>query len=439
MSMTPTPATETSRLRAPPLQGLIPVNLAPWDALKFTPDGARNIHRYLGVLGQIEGSRDRFFASDIAYLASGASMDDGHMISPDEFFPELHDLYSSLPRGAEGQNARKVWEGRIRQLVFDLCTKWDRCMGGTTMVMHVAGTTVPGAPLVPERLKAQVYIPPHFLDENHGAHAPVASIVQQFIEAVGIPTAAAWKRHGLKIWSMSQHGIVPRVVLPTRLIPLPVSPGAAHYIFHGRPAGHLPPPVIGVSTPAAATVDEEVYDIEELTQDDTDIQLFVALEQVNELRAQVSTLHETITLLQDEVEALKIKLADRERMSEAELDDLAKTAADLQRELGATQVSFKMHASPTTPPRQAPPAYPMSPSPHSPWRGPASARADLTSQLTDAFLESRGLLPLVEAVQLIFRIVSPFHWGPELARLPGIPPEAMDGLLDAMDADRRAQ
>jgi hypothetical protein len=71
-------------------------------------------------------------------------------------------------------------------------TLWDRAYGGYTMVVHVDGTTPPKAPALPEYLKAHVYLPPNLVSEFTDSHRPIASIVQSFIEAVGVPTVLRW-------------------------------------------------------------------------------------------------------------------------------------------------------------------------------------------------------------------------------------------------------
>lgn len=117
------------------------------------------------------------------------------------------------------------------------------------MVIHVDGTTPPQAPAMPEYLKAHVYMPPNLIDEFPDSHDAIASIVQSFIETVGVPTVMRWRRAAMNNnWSLTQSGNLPAPStnnLPT--VPNPVTPSLSYYIFPGRPHGSLqttsqPPP-----------------------------------------------------------------------------------------------------------------------------------------------------------------------------------------------------
>lgn len=110
------------------------------------------------------------------------------------------------------------------------------------MVIHVEGATIPGAPNLPEYLKADVYLPPHLVDERPECHLPIATIVQNFIEEIGVPTVNWYTAAGRKFgWAFTQnrgYAIPSSPNLP--LIPPPAKPSSAHYVFRGRPYGSLP-------------------------------------------------------------------------------------------------------------------------------------------------------------------------------------------------------
>jgi hypothetical protein len=147
----------------------------------------------------------------------------------------------------------------IHQLTFDLvclfdffphlsvntsaqAMMWDCAFGGSTIIIHVEGATIPGAPPLPENLKAEVYIPPHILEEQPACHQPIAAIVQTFIEEVGVPTVKRWVEaaHGIG-WSLNQKApITLASSFYPHLIPPATKPGSARYIFYGRPYGSLP-------------------------------------------------------------------------------------------------------------------------------------------------------------------------------------------------------
>jgi hypothetical protein len=109
------------------------------------------------------------------------------------------------------------------------------------MIIHVDGSHTPGAPVLPECVKADVYLPYVIINEHPEAHLAIAQIVQGFIEAIGIPTIHCWTHAGKKCsWSLSQSGHMHTQLAPTThpLVPSPLS-GTSHYQFYGRPYGSL--------------------------------------------------------------------------------------------------------------------------------------------------------------------------------------------------------
>jgi hypothetical protein len=159
------------------------------------------------------------------------------------------------------------------------------------MVIHSTGTTVPNAPLVPERLKAQVYILPRFLQDHPEAYATITFLVQTYIEHVGIPTAREWRNRAMKIWSLTQCGHLALPVLPTTLIPIPPA-YSVHYIFKGRPWGDLRldvpllTPAQNIAPAAARADDDDDLYIDDITFDNDAIALMDAVERVERLEAE---------------------------------------------------------------------------------------------------------------------------------------------------------
>jgi hypothetical protein len=234
-----------------------------WADLKFNPLGLYNLRRRLGVLTKEPGIflqyKDAFLASDIAWFAAGASTDGTHVLPMGSFHPSFETFRMNTPQGSAGQKLRTDVRKQIQNLTFDLvghflaryclllsissqATTWDRAFGGTTMIIHIEGATVLGAPIRPEYMKADVYLPPQLITELPDTHSTIASIVQTFIESVGIPTVNRWATAARNLgWSLTQRGpvITPSTYYP-QLVPSPVSPTSAHYIFRGRPYGSLP-------------------------------------------------------------------------------------------------------------------------------------------------------------------------------------------------------
>jgi hypothetical protein len=123
---------------------------------------------------------------------------------------------------------------------FTQAALWDRSFGGSTIVIHVEGSHQPNVPNVPENTRAAVYLPPYtVVKELPEAHETIASIVQMFIESVGIPTINRWtaaaKNHLNFPLTMSGNSRAP-VKSYTSFIPPPVKAGQAHYIFQGLPS-----------------------------------------------------------------------------------------------------------------------------------------------------------------------------------------------------------
>ncbi|KAJ7233792.1 hypothetical protein C8J57DRAFT_1249687 [Mycena rebaudengoi] len=230
-----------------------PTSLPPsWEDLKFNPIGLYNLRRRLGVFPNQPGvyttHKPRFDAADLAWIAAGASEDGRHHVAALQFFSAFFVLRNSLPTDEAGWAQRKGFSGMIQKLIFDLATMWDRTFGGTTMVLHIDGTTRPKALKNPEYLKAHVYIPPVFVEENPGSHLAIAHIVQMFIEYIGLPTVDRWTQAANAIgWKLNWPSPTPEPYLPGPLIPFP-QPETAYYKFLGRPWGNLP--VLSAPIPA---------------------------------------------------------------------------------------------------------------------------------------------------------------------------------------------
>lgn len=102
--------------------------------------------------------------------------------------------------------------------------------------MHVKGTRPPGALALPENLKADVYLPPAFVETNEDTHVDIAKMVQNFLETFGVRTVQRWTQFGRQRgWPLNTPGL-PRLHTPTNLPIIPTPPaGSSHYTFRGRP------------------------------------------------------------------------------------------------------------------------------------------------------------------------------------------------------------
>ncbi|KAJ6573765.1 hypothetical protein DFH09DRAFT_1311849 [Mycena vulgaris] len=434
----------------PPTRQTIPANPTPWDNLEFTPRGAYEVRRHLGVdideNGRFNRSRANFLASDIAWLATGSTEDGQHLtVDAESFFPEFRQLYDSLPQGKAGKEARKAFAAKIRRLIFDLATKWDRTFRGTTMVIHVDGTTIPNAPLVPERLKAHCYLPPRFLADHPETHQALAGIVQSFIEHVGIPTAADWRRRAAYIWSMTQVGHLPTIRLPTALIPAPTGALSAYYIFPGRPESSLTTPAITAAAPPAVSPPaDEIYDIDEITAKES--ALMDALDRAANLSFENDGLRQMLEDIREVQQEMNCDHAEEKLQLEAHIDAQVSKIQQLELELRNTRARLATSTNPpsTPPPRHAPPSYTSStPSrlgSHSAFTSPRGESSSARGQAacgahTSAFLAAHSLNTLADSLNLIVRGFRPALWNAELNRLADLPDDLTEGLLQAMNAD----
>lgn len=94
-----------------------------------------------------------------------------------------------------------------------------------------------------------MYINPRVLAEHQELHPVLAQITQTFIADYATPLAHAFAVTRSRKWGKSNAQQTPskgkatpskgkeKTILP--LVPSPVSPNSAHFVFHGRPAGSL--------------------------------------------------------------------------------------------------------------------------------------------------------------------------------------------------------
>ncbi|KAG1848434.1 hypothetical protein F4604DRAFT_1593923 [Suillus subluteus] len=207
------------------------------------------------VLNGIAGCEDRWESVLLSLLTHGLHNDGSHLDHDNGFYQLTSDHYRtgvsktqpSLTQEKIGNwRSRTLHTERILHCIFDLCTVLDRLTGGSTIVLHHPGATSPNVKIAPETLKANVYINPKVLEEHHELHAVVAQITQLFLSDYATPLANAFAdtrtRHK---WGNSMMAQTPTKgkaqtedpIMP--LIPRPIVPTSAHFIFPGRPAGSL--------------------------------------------------------------------------------------------------------------------------------------------------------------------------------------------------------
>ncbi|KAF8200636.1 hypothetical protein K438DRAFT_1966103 [Mycena galopus ATCC 62051] len=415
--------------------GIGPSQIVPsWSRLKFSPIGVFDLCRRLGVHasegGVFQRYRDRFLTSDIAWFAGGASTDGLHAPTQPGFFPDFDALRQTLPSGAAGNEARRALDDRMQHAVFDLATLWDRTFGGTTMVLHVAGTTIPNTPAQPEYLRASAYLPPTFIAANPASHAPIAQIAQMFIEAVGVPTVEQWRANALlRGWALTQQGLGALPNTPSPVLIHNPRTNTAHYKFYGRPVGTLDP-LLAAATTGSFPVVIIADDDEEEEYDQTTIDLMDATEHAAYAESEIQALEEQIRML-----------VDRLNTTEALCTDLQSQLTRRTLETPSTPSRSRTH---TTAVRTATPS-PLSSSPHMPppyspsarSHIPSSSRSQLAEATTheddqpslDAFLCMHRIEYLAGSIDLVIRAFPQVKWHEEFLGLD-IPASLIPRLLD---------
>ncbi|KAJ7239843.1 hypothetical protein C8J57DRAFT_1527888 [Mycena rebaudengoi] len=457
IDINPPPLRDGYRLRATP---------QPWNQLKFTPLGLYDLRRCQGIptqIGVFQQYSARFLASDLGWLAAGSHTDGMHTRPGNTFFPELFALRESLPIGAPGNDARKRLNEQIQNLTFDLATSWDRLFGGTTMILHVEGTTVPNTPPLPQFLRSSVYLPPSFIAENPASHGPIARIAQIFIESVGVPTVQRWRscatEHG---WSLSQTGPGARPN-PTSatLIPQPQAQGAAHYKFFGRPNGVLDTLLAPSAPVPVVLIPDDDFDnasrIEEL-----EMHVEASRRRIQDVEEQETILVSRVAALVEASESLQKRLEstlDKNRALRQALNPATHPTPSTPTRSQASSIA-SAHSTVTTPsrtqavlpsrsqaatPSRSQAATPSrsqamtgsSRTPASGSRPPAYSPAASHSRhqdnylALDAFISAHGLDNHVSAIKLVMRTFHPVKWHEELVGLD-IEIDIISPLLAAM-------
>lgn len=115
---------------------------------------------------------------------------------------------------------------------------WDRMFGGTTLVIHVDGTTRPGSPRRPEFVKTDVYFPGHLLRLNDAQRYSdtISDMVQRFIIDIGLPTIERYERCAKRHWPLTGGRIIPLPYPQQGTQPPAVPPNSSTFVYHGRPS-----------------------------------------------------------------------------------------------------------------------------------------------------------------------------------------------------------
>ncbi|KAF8184054.1 hypothetical protein K438DRAFT_1766500 [Mycena galopus ATCC 62051] len=124
--------------------------------------------------------------------------------------------------------------------------------------------------VVPECLRASVYIPPSFIAQHPDTHPAIAHLAQHFIEHFGTRTVSRWTELARLRWSLDQPGRGTRNPPNPPLIPQPKNRRRAKYLFFGRPVGSLEHLPLLTARPAMALALIDISDLDE-SDDDQDL------------------------------------------------------------------------------------------------------------------------------------------------------------------------
>ncbi|KAG2337037.1 hypothetical protein BDR05DRAFT_1005346 [Suillus weaverae] len=206
-------------------------------------------------LSGITGLSERWSSAILTMLVHRFHDNGKHLqYDEDRFYTVTTNHYrmgTSKYQKASSEEKMQNWQARTTHVetimahIFDLCTILDRLTGGSTIVMHHPGATPPNTPIIPESLKANIYINPKVLLEHHELHSVVAKITQLFLAKYATPIAQSFALSCThKGWraGISQTPAKGKGRTETSLLLLvlpPITPSSSHFVLPGRPDGSL--------------------------------------------------------------------------------------------------------------------------------------------------------------------------------------------------------
>lgn len=189
---------------------------------------------------------------------------------------------------------------------------YDQLTGSMTMIISSSGTTVPGSPVCPEYLKANVYLPPAFVSHHPDLHRPIIDIIQHCIESVGVRTVTMWAQRARQElgYSLTQIGN-PQQNPHVDAIPNP-DINSAHFTFLGQPYRIMEDPsASAVQAPSQAPSQASLADSYAFAFDeDPDAHMLMVIDlqlENNELQEQIHILQQQINELEEEVKITRLR------------------------------------------------------------------------------------------------------------------------------------
>ena len=437
----------------------------PLNELKYNPRGLHDLRRHLGVLSRdmYNTHRPSFDAADIAWIATtlGLASSTDH-IAHNRFPPELITLREGMAKGNPGATERALMRSRLQKLVFDvvsvvllvvyhcnivnhLCFKaalWDRAYGGSTLIIHVEGTTRPNSPCRPDYTKADVYFPRHLINEDPRFSPFLSHMVQEYIVNIGLPVVERWERCAGALWSLTQgkNVSVPQPY-PAQTVPASFPNGSSTFVYYGHSVDANP-------THRHDIVDDYDDDIDILTP--AELESLAILEQCATLEGDLVTVRAQLTATQD---ALNESLS-REANLRAQLDavqaahahvDGFGSSSPVRRQLSRhpsplpqtptpSRPTGSFHRTATTTPRVYRSALPLS---HVDGPSPSQNSSPFVSQHVEAlanyynFLWEHDLSGFIPTLDTLRKSIPISSWSEKMKHLD-IPVEKIDTVMRLM-------
>jgi len=334
------------------------------------------------------------------------------------------------------------------------------------MILHVAGTMVPGSPPLPEYMKASVYLPPSLVNNHPEIRPSILRITQEFLETIGVTTVQNWKVRAKNDlgFSLTMAGVA-RANGTIYDVPQPQF-RSSHYIILGQPMGTLDDgrttPTTGseVASPTPSPPSSS-YGFEDM---DMASQLIDAQEQVHTLAEQLTSAQQEIRRLEAQLELFS-ELDDSPRIPTATRNTPVKISASAdfrtssyQRHIypggSQSQSRSRLHTprkgrvadvglggSPfrSTPVRPLQFTQPESTPPANEKGKGRELIADTGAELpsfsfTALVLQNYGLHSFLDQVLLIVKLIPDAQWLQKLVQL-GIPTGVVSELLTAITMD----
>lgn len=207
------------------------------------------------VPGTTQSRQRRALAAAVAFLVAGSLTDGSDFeisnIRNSQFHPLFHTSRTGT-KDAKGRSRHLEVRNCVKDVLLDLVrvnvltmfsrspqaqiAALQRLTGGAAVWMHTDGTRRPGSDCVTEEAIVDVFCPMTVLRDIPGATPALASLVQDFIDAVGLQTMIRVDEGLTKLGWSSPNARCPPPRPPQPLLP---RSSTSRVVYYGRRAGEL--------------------------------------------------------------------------------------------------------------------------------------------------------------------------------------------------------